>query len=202
MSIESRRKFRVGRRIAVVAAAGLVFATMSPASAAGAGVTTSGETNVNVSGQLPAAPLCLKATATTITLHNTGTFTAGIETFVGDTTGFFSTSTDYWFGPEGIFGDELCTTPTTVPGTLSVTKVSGTGTVSCSGGASYSRVNTNAEITTAGNLGYSCTVGATTATPSVLTFAGSQQPCLADFPVPDPCTVATEWVGTYTQAGA
>ena len=198
MNMNVKGKFKAVSKVAVVAAAGLLLATASPAAAAGGGVST-GHTNVSVSNQIQ-FPLCLKATATTITLTNTGTFTAGAESFVGVSEAVFSTPNDYWFSPAGTFGDAMCTTPALVAGSLSITKVSGTGTVSCgSSAATYNRVNTNAEITTATGTA-SCTVGGITAA-TVLTFAGSQQPCLSDFGVPN-CDLApeSEWVGTYTQA--
>lgn len=200
MELNWKSRIKAAGGSAALATAVLLVTTMTPAAAAGAGVST-GHTNVAVSSQI-IFPLCLKATATTITLTNVGTFTAGSELFEGTTEAVFSTPNDYWFSPVGLFSNDMCTMPAVVTGSLSVTKVAGMGTVTCAsstGGASYSRVNTSAEITTATGSA-SCTVGSTTAD-TVLTFAGSQQPCLSDFGVPN-CELApeSEWVGTYTQA--
>ena len=196
-------KFKAVSKVAVVAAAGLLLATASPAAAEpGAGIST-GSTNVSVSHTIE-FPLCLKATAATITLNNTGSFSAaGVGgVYVGGTTTTVTATTDYYFSPAGLFSDAMCTIPTAVPVSVSVahTAVHTVGTtVSCTGTGVYSRVNTNAEVTTAAGTS-SCTVNGTSALSAVLTFAGSQQPCLGDFPVPDPCATAPEWVGTYTQA--
>lgn len=194
--MELRQKIKRASKAAAVATVGVLLATTNPAAAEpGAGVST-GSTNVNVSGQLPAFPLCLKATSTTITLDNTGTFAAQTQAFAGNSTATWSTTTDYWFNPAGIFSNNMCTMPTAVPGTLTVSGTDLDGdVVDCSGAAVYSRVNTNAEIaSTDGN----CEVNNVPALSSVLVFAGTQQPCLGN--LPEPCGTVPEWAGTYTQA--
>ena len=205
--MELGQKIKRASKAAAVATAGVLLATTSPAAAEpGSGVST-GSTNINVAGGQPAFPLCLKATSTVITLNNTGSFSAvpsgatgGV--YVGTTTATFSTAVDFWFSPAGTFSNDMCTMPTAVPGRLIVTTGTPTlGTsVACDSGAGnalYNRVNTDAEIATAdGN----CVVNGGPALSSALAFVGSQQPCLGDFGIPEPCGAVPEWVGTYTQA--
>lgn len=200
--MELRQKIKRASKAVVVATAGVLVATTSPAAAEpGAGVST-GSTNIHVSKQIE-APLCLKALSTVITLANTGSFSSSSGgVYEGTTTATFSTGVDFWFSPAGTFSNATCTMPTAVPGRLIVT--TGTPTVGTSvacdsgaGNALYNRVNTNAEIVTAdGN----CVVNSAPALSSALAFVGSQQPCLSDFGVPEPCGTVPEWVGTYTQA--
>lgn len=183
---------------AVVTASLLV--SMSPASAEPAAGVSTGSTNVSVSNAI-GVPLCAEARSTVITLNNTGTFMAQTAVYQGTSTATFTASTSYWFNPEGTFSDSLCVTPYIVPGTLTVSGGSGTNGVSCSGQAGYTRQAANGyAITTAGKAN-TCTVNGVTALSSILTFAGNQDPCFSDFPLPlpDPCGVAPELVGVYAE---
>lgn len=168
----------VGAGAAIAAAT--VLAGGSAASAAGAGVTTGGSSNINVAGGPPAAPLCLLATAATLTLNNTGTF----NNVVADTTAVFSSTINHYFGPAGTFSDNQCHMPTAVAGTITVT-----GGASCaSSAATYQRVSDAYVIKSTGGA---C---------GTLVFSGNQTPCL---PLPvDPCgpTGQQEFAGTYAQA--
>lgn len=193
------KSLKVGGTVAAVAAAGLL-GNMSPASAEpGAGITT-GVSEVrtdNAAGTLPLPP-CAHATALTIELTTTGTFMAQTEVFAGSATATFTATEDFWFSPLGIFTDGLCAVPAPVPGTLTVT---GTG-LSCSGGAQYTRQGANAYAITTLLGSNTCTVNGTTALSSILTFTGDQNPCFGEdfpLPLPDPCAIAPEFVGVYSQ---
>lgn len=183
---------------AAVAASLLV--SMSPASAEPAAGISTGSTNVNVSEAI-GVPLCAQATSTVITLNNTGTFMAQTAVYQGASTATFTASTSYWFNPEGTFSDSLCSTPYVVPGTLTVSGGTSTNGVSCTGQAGYTRQAANGYVITTAGKTNTCKVDGVTALSSVLTFAGNQDPCLSDFPLPlpDPCGVAPEMAGVYAE---
>lgn len=201
------RTFKVvGAGIAVAAAA--MVPNVSPASAAGGGVSM-GETSID---ERPGGtPRCAEArSGAIITLHNDGTFQVGTSVpFVGATKATFTASRGFFFNPAGTFADGSCTMPLVVPGGLQVVEETSllpgapanVGDVSCSGTGGYSRQASNVYVVTTAVGASTCSVNGSPQTSTVLTFTGNQNPCLADFPVPDPCTVPnTELVGVYTQA--
>ena len=184
----ARRRTLKAAGVAAVAAAAALLAYMSPALAAGGGLST-GSTSINETGT-PTVPLCLQAKANAnITLNNTGAFQVGTGMpYVGGWTASFTASSTFYFGPTGIFSDNLCTTPALVPVTGSAS-----GGVSCSGLAgTYSRVS-NAYVVQASG---SCTANGATGN-TTLAFTGNQNPCL---PTPEPCGTVPEMEGVYTQA--
>jgi hypothetical protein len=193
-------------------AAGLALAVLGlaamPAGAVetGAGITPSGFFNAyNQKDDSPLAPLplCIENTQTAVlTLNNTGTFTAGPgNIFEGDTVATVSIASGHlFFNPEGTFTDGTCTVPAFGPtgelASISISKVSGTGTVSCSGNGTYGRDGEVGLVTFNG----ACTVNGVTTSPVLTEFNGLEQPCFPDGPPPeDPCAIVPEWVGTYTQ---
>jgi hypothetical protein len=174
--------------VAAVAAAALLAYT-SPAMAAGGGVST-GSTTINETGT-PAAPLCLQArSGAEIAFSNTGAFGVGTGTpFAGAWSVTFKAATGFYFGPAGVFTDNLCTSPALVP----VAATSFSGGVSCSSLAgTYSRVNNAYVVQVSG----SCTANGVTGSATVV-FTGNQNPCL---PTPEPCGSVPEMEGVYTQA--
>lgn len=182
-----RKSVRRASAIVVIATAS-VLPHMSPALAAGAGVTTAGYSNINQVGQ-PQAPLCLPVTSTYIKLYNSGTFNNGPAL---DFTAEFNSSVKYWFGPHGTFKDSQCTMPTGttfITGSLTVKTSSGT-TLCTVTNATYDRVGTNYVIKTpSGTCG------------NPLVFTGVQNPCFPAGPSvcePDGPT-SREFVGEYTQ---
>jgi len=174
--------------VAVIATAA-VLAPMSPAWAAGSGVTKDGVSNINQVGE-PEIPLCLPATATTITLENFGIFNSN-PTAVNTTAKFRSTA-NYFFGPTGTFSDKFCTVPVAVVGELDVS-----GGATCNGpagAAEYRRVGSDYVIRTTSPI--TCTRAASANETSNLTFTGTQLACGG--PV-DPCASGPEFSGDYVQ---
>lgn len=193
MFVISRTTFRRASVAAAIAIVGLLM-TMPPAWAHGAGVTTNGASTIHGDAE-PTAPLCLPFTDTLeINLWNTGTFNDDVALY--DTVATFTSEQDFFFSPAGTFSNSLCTTPTAVMGTLTVS-----GDVTCgSVDASYTRRTSEYEIETEEPT--SCDGHPA----EHLKFIGTQTACSGE--APDPCdpnntpnndSDNVEFVGTYTQ---
>ena len=184
-----KRTAKMGCAAVATVGAALGTTDMLPASAAGAGVTTSGMSNVTESAD-PAPPLCLKADSATFSLKNTGVVSNAISTSTLNlSAGIF------YFGPGGVSTavSPLCVPPGLVPvsGTLNYGPSEAT---TCAVSGSYTRVTTDYEINVSGTCGQ-------------FIFTGVQLPCFPDGQLPppflpplvDPCTVASEFTGSYVQ---
>lgn len=187
--IVRRNVRRVGVVLLVAAAA--MLTQISPASAAGSGVTHNGESNIHVEHPLPppGGNLCLQANSTTITLFNTGTFTFGTSSATETKAVWTQTDTTYYFGPGGTYSDSNCQTLASVGGSLTVTdKDPGGGTLTCTSTATYQRTGSSYVITTTGT---GC---------GSLSFTGTQLACSTG--PADPCgsgPSSVEFTGNYTQ---
>lgn len=183
-----------------------MLAHLSPALAAGAGVTDAGYSNIDRDAE-PSAPLCLfqdvnaPGQATIITLSNLGTFNSNPDPV--RTTARFEATESFYFGPGGTFSDSLCTIPTAldsdggITGTLTVAAHVECGPTT----ATYNRVGTQYTIRT--TTPSTCTdkrPNPDTTETSNLTFTGTQLACQRG--VADPCgggSQSQEFTGTYTQ---
>lgn len=198
MFVTLRMSSKRASAAAMIAAVSLLL-PISPAWAAGSGVTTNGASNVNQTGDPTDVPPCLQAAANLkIDLWNTGTFNDSTQLF--DTVATFSGSESYFFSPAGTFSDDLCTMPKAVPGTLKVA-----GDVACpAASATYQRVNSDYVIQTTQTT--TCTIaGTTNSETSNLKFTGEQIPCGGPVNPCDPQGTASddsdnvEFTGVYAQ---
>jgi len=218
------------RAIALSALAAIsIFAVVGPAAAAGeTGVGTGTGTVVASLGGPSGTPGCVNVVSSTITLTDSGTYTANLSNIVytGPTT-VTITQSNYFANPAGDFANATCTIPS-VPATVTVSGSSGGGAVGSSigagkscdsgaGNATESRVNSSVVVTGT----WACDVQSTVSPfpvgqsnpPTVHTFRG-QVIAICDLldcagtvcPPPNPlCGItgtpssATWTAGTYTE---
>jgi hypothetical protein len=213
---------RLKAAAAMVAASAVgLLATASPAMAEGAGVSV-GSSDISASGPI-STPLCIKTTTnSTITLTNVGTIgavnappvdsgTGTAAVYAGPSVVTFSLA-QFYFGPQGTYPTNTCTSPVAVPGAVAVTSwtmhststpVAGVGSASCSGtSGSYVRVTNAYKIQVTGTCTVTDPVVGTASETTTFVFAGNENPCLDDFivPIPNCGTLAeSEFQGEYTQ---
>ena len=182
--------------VALIAGTALL-ANVAPASAAGAGATTNGYSNVT-GNAAPTVPLCLPAPRTSITLFNTGTFNSNPNSI--NTRTQWDATEDYYFGPGGTYSDSQCTTLTAVHGALKVLG-SGAHCDSGSGGAAvaatYRRVNSQYTIAT--TTAATCVRTGSPDETSNLTFTGTQLACDPNTNNCGDGSNSVEFTGSYTQ---
>ena len=181
---------------AVVGVAALL-ATMSPAAAAGAGVTTGGWSTIDASGPI-STPLCIYAgSGDEIRLANVGALQAGTALYAGTFNANFKLGA-FYFGPQGTYlsNSSGCVgAPQGVPVSGTITTTGGTGSITCTTlNGTYTRATDVYSIQVSGSCGGVATN---------FVFSGNQAPCLGVLIGVDNCPESyssTEFVGDYTQA--
>lgn len=192
------KKFKLAYAVAAASAVA-VLSSMSPALAAGGGVST-GSSDIAASGPV-STPLCIKSnTSPTITLNNVGSVQVGTGVYAG-TSQATITLNQFYFGPEAVYPTAGCGTPG--PVALSAGGLSGsspTGTVSCTfTSGSYVRVTNAYTITASGSCSVTGPAGSSSGSVTFV-FSGNENACLSDFGVPN-CEAVSggEFQGVYAQ---